>query len=116
MKQIRGLSILITLVTWLACGGTDGGVDAGVDGSPGFDSPVCPPCAADEICLVTCDGDSTPDAQATCVPNPLDCPTDPGLCSAECEEDLCGDDGPYSCTAGYYCPRAQEPAFYCQGS
>jgi hypothetical protein len=116
-RSVRFSSTAFTLacvLSLIACGdGTDGMVDA----AAGFEPPVCPPCEANEICVVTCDGDSTPDAAATCVANPLDCPTDPGLCSSECEESLCGAPGsPYSCTSGYYCPRADDPAFYCQGS
>ena len=78
---------------------------------------VCPPCGANELCVVTCDGDSTPDARADRLPNPLDCPAEPGVCSAECEESLCGaPDSAYSCTSGYDCPAADVPAFYCQGA
>ncbi|HTE56320.1 MAG TPA: hypothetical protein VK698_35950 [Kofleriaceae bacterium] len=104
---VCSLVSLVSLVSLLACAGDDDS-DAEV---------VCPPCQEDEICVVRCDGDQTPDASAECVPNPLGCPAEAGLCSAECEESLCGaQPSPYSCTSGTYCPRADGDAFYCQGS
>ncbi|HWM84648.1 MAG TPA: hypothetical protein VNO33_02395 [Kofleriaceae bacterium] len=107
----------------LACGGDDDGggtdIDAGDIDAGDIDAGAtvtCPACGPDEICLVTCDGDMTPNDTATCVPNPLGCSDDPPECTADCEESLCGGEkSPYSCSSGVYCSRADTPAFYCQG-